>query len=140
MKLNLLYSILCVPDHGTVRGEYGVQPSLRSTVPEVLSRGHQRESNPHLRILILARSTCHLSEYCHRGHHHFLSEGPIPAEAGAEEASGICFQGWYFILSSVSHHICTSSTSSDWLGTWTICMAEWLSSAIASVTVTPCPS
>lgn len=115
MRLNLLSSTLCVPDHGTVRGEYRVQPSLRRTVPQALYRDHHQDNNPLLRILILACSACHPSEYCHCGHHHFLSEGPIPAEAGAEEAGGICSQGRHFILSPVSHSVCTVSASSNWL-------------------------
>lgn len=115
MKLHLLFSILCVPDHVTVRGEYRVQPSLRRAVPEALPRHRQQENNPHLRVLILAHSACHPSEYCHRGHHHLLSEGPIPAEAGAEEAAGICSQGRHFILSLIWYHIHTVSASSNWL-------------------------
>lgn len=102
MKLHLLCSILCVSGHGSVRGECRVQPSLRQALPEALSRYHKQENNPHLRILVLAHPACHLSQYCHCGHHHFLSEGPIPAEAGAEEAGGICSKGWHFILSPVS--------------------------------------
>lgn len=140
-KLTLLFSILNFRDHDAVCGEHTSQTSLARAdwgTLLVLSKIHSQRSNSPLWIFILAHAAHHSSKYSCRGHHHFLPEGQIPAEAGAEKADGICSKRWDFILNSVlcrfvsrSVLLYLSSPSSNWPARLTIsvgkCGPDWLS-------------